>query len=77
VLLNPLYFILSNAVVGWLHMSDWAWVHFMQVGWLVGLIALVFGILAKAPDGEAWLRWALIVVAFGEWLFWSLIGVGM
>jgi hypothetical protein len=75
VLLNPFYFLLSISLISWLHMSDLVFAWLILIGVLVGLTSLVFGILAKAPEG--WLKWALIVVACGETFFWWFMSVGL
>ena len=75
VLLNPLYFLISISLGSLLHMSDQIWGNLILVGVLVGLASLVLGILGDAP--ESWLKWALIIVACGETLWWWFMAVGL
>jgi uncharacterized membrane protein YjjB (DUF3815 family) len=75
VLLNPLYFLVSISFGGGLHMSDQIWGSLILVGVLIGLVSLVFAILASAP--ERWLKWVLIVAACGETLWWWFMSVGL
>jgi len=56
-------------------MSDQIWGSLILVGVLIGLVSLVFAILASAP--ERWLKWVLIVAACGETLWWWFMSVGL